>query len=48
MDKFYLETILTKTININIYFENIIIELYVLYLLNVHVKFHSNRMLIII
>ena len=48
MDKFYLETILTKTININIYFENIIIELYVLYLLNVHDKFHSNRMLIII
>ena len=42
MDKVYLETILTKKINMNIYFENINIELYVLYLLNVPVKFHSN------
>ena len=30
------------------YFENLIIELHVLYVLKTHVKFHFNRMLFII
>ena len=35
-------------ININIYFENITIKLYVLYALNIHIKFFTNRMLFIV
>ena len=27
------------------YFENLIVELHVFYILNTHVKFHANRML---
>ena len=29
----------------NLYFENSIIKLHVLYILNMHAKFHTNRML---
>ena len=35
-------------ININIYFENITIKLCVLYALNIHIKFFTNRMLFIV
>ena len=38
-------TTCTKKINMIIYFENIIIELHFLYVLNMHVKFHVNQML---
>ena len=38
-------TILLNKIKITTYFENITIELYVLYTLNTHVKFHVNRIL---
>ena len=32
----------TKQINMTTYFENLIVGLHVLYVLNMHVKFHSN------
>ena len=48
-DKVWLKTYLepmaltpTKKINTVIYFENLIVGLHVLYVLNMHVKFHSN------
>ena len=37
-----------KKINIITYFKNIIVELYVIFVLNTHVKFRVNRMLFII
>ena len=37
--------ILTKKINMTIYFENLIIRLHIFYVLNIYVKFHSNLML---
>ena len=36
---------LTQKINITAYFENLTVELYVLYVLNTHVNFCVNRML---
>ena len=36
---------LTKKINMTTYFENLTVGLHVLYVLNIHVKFHSNRIL---
>ena len=41
-------TTLTKKINIITFFENLTVELYVLYVLKTYVKFHANRMLYII
>ena len=41
-------TTLTKQINIITFFENLTVELYVLYVLKTYVKFHANRMLYII
>ena len=41
-------TISTKKINIAIYFENLTIRLRVLYVLNMHTKFHVNQMLVTI
>ena len=38
-------TTFTKQINITTYFENLIIELHVLYILKTHVKFHATWML---
>ena len=34
-----------KQINIATYFENLTVELHVLYILKTHVKFHANRIL---
>ena len=46
MKKFnYKITTLLNKINITIYFENLTIELHVLYALNTHVKFCINRIL---
>ena len=36
---------LTQKINITVYFENLTVELHVLYALNTHVNFCVNRML---
>ena len=41
-------TIFTKKINMIIYFRNLIVKVYVLYVLNKHIKFHVNKMLFII
>ena len=41
-------TISTKKINMIIYFENLIVRVYVLYILNKYIKFHVNKMLLII
>ena len=41
-------TTLTKQINIITFFENLTVELYVLYVLITYVKFHANRILYII
>ena len=41
-------TTLTKQINIITFFENLTVELYVLYVLKTYVKFHANRILYII
>ena len=38
----------TKKINIAIFFENLIIELLILYILNKYVKLHINNMLLTI
>ena len=38
-------TILLKKINITTYYENLTVELYVLYVLNTHIKFCINRKL---
>ena len=35
----------TKQINMVIYFKNLIVELHVIYIFKIHVKFHANRML---
>ena len=35
----------SKKINIVIYFENLTIELHILYVLNIHIKFYINQML---
>jgi len=48
MDKIWLQPIATtptKNTNMNMYFENLIVGLYVLYILNKHVKFCINYML---
>ena len=46
MEKVWLQIkIPSKKINIVIYFENLTIELYILYVLNIHIKFYINRML---
>ena len=42
MDKIWLQPITTtptKNTNMNTYFENLIIKLYILYILNRHIKF---------
>ena len=38
-------TTLLNKINITIYFKNLIVELHILYTLNMHVKFYVNRIL---
>ena len=35
----------TNKINIIIYFENLTVELYIIYVLNTYIKFCTNRML---
>ena len=46
MEKVWLQIkIPSKKINIVIYFENLTIELYILYVLNIHIKFYINWML---
>jgi len=40
-----LATTPTKTINMAIYFENITVGLYILYIFNTHIKFCANKML---
>ena len=35
-------TAFTKQINIATYFENLTVELYILYIFKTHVKFHAN------
>ena len=42
------ENLSHKQINITIYFENLSDELLILYVFNIHIKFRSNQMLIII
>ena len=43
MDKDWLQTTIpSKKINIVTYFENLTIELYVFYVLNMHIKFYIN------
>ena len=42
------ENLSHKQINITIYFENLSDELHILYVFNIHIKFRSNQMLIII
>ena len=37
--------ILPNNLLMNLYFENSTVELHVLYVLNMHAKFHTNRML---
>ena len=44
-EKIWLHLLLKKKFNIDIYFENLTIELHDLYILNTYVKFHSNRIL---
>ena len=46
MEKVWLQIkIPSKKINIVIYFENLTIELHILYVLNIRIKFYINRML---
>ena len=46
MEKVWLQIkIPSKKINIVIYFENLTIELHILYVLNIHIKFYINQML---
>ena len=40
--------ILPNNLLMNLYFENFIVGLHILYVLNMHVKFHTNQMLFII
>ena len=43
MEKVWLQIkIPSKKINIVIYFENLTIELHILYVLNIHIKFYIN------
>ena len=39
---------LPNNLLMNLYFENFIVGLHILYVLNMHVKFHTNQMLFII